>query len=164
MKKILLTTVCLLFGFLPLSSQPRRPVNFRIGVYGGANLAEDRPLAGGFFSVTACNVMVDVDLGWSYLGSPRQDFMYINPSAGFYLGDKVRFYGLIGITNWAGIKTRTGKFKSDYIWWKAKAGVDYYLNRHLFLTAGWSYVIDSGRSDVHPFEQNAITAGIGFYF
>lgn len=164
MKKIIIAAVFLLLGLMPLFAHARSPISFRTGVYGGFNMTEDRPLAGAFFSAIACNIIVDIDVGWTYLNHPRQDFVYYNPSAGFYYGDKLRFFGLFGITNWSGIDYRTNEFKSSHIMWKCKIGLDYALSRHLFVTAMWSYIVNDNSNRYQSLEHNALSVGMGFKF
>jgi len=146
-----------------LPAQPR-PINFRVGVNGGVNMAEDGPLYGVYASVQGCNIVVQADVGWTRLGFPDEDFIYINPALGFYLGERVRWYGLLGFTNWGGQNVENGRFEKDRIWFNVKLGLDIPITRHLFLNFNWTYLIDSNRQDIIPYKNNAICLSMGFWF
>lgn len=177
MKKIFLALTLLLIGLLPAYSQYQvrysLPIDFRLGAYGSYNFAEKTPNAGAFFSVAAYNMMAEVDVGWAKLDYPGEDFLYLNPSIGFYYGDTFRAYALIGITNWGEYDFWDEHFNTGKVYCKLKAGVDLPLSKKLFLNLNWQYIINDedhhgphhGPSDDRlRFKHNALAIGIGYRF
>ena len=82
MKKFLLIII-LLLGFC-ISAFSQRTIRYNTGIYGGANLSENTPLAGAFISADIFWFRIEFDAGWSYTyaNGSRNDFFYINPSDG----------------------------------------------------------------------------------
>lgn len=173
MKKLILAFTLMLIGIMPAYSQYEvrcsLPIDFRLGAYGSYNFAEKTPNAGAFFSVAGYNMMADIDVGWAKMKFPGENFLYLNPSIGFYYGDTFRFYALIGITNWGEYNLWSEHFDTGEIYCKLKVGVDIPIGKKLFLNVCWQYIVNDNDhyrryDDRLQFKSNALAVGVGYRF
>lgn len=171
MKKILIAAVMLLclcnVYSQPFARQiPRydRPIDFRVGVSGAFNFSHQTPIAAAFVSAQGCNIMGELEVGWSHAKQPYKSFFYANPSLGFYYGEHYRIYALIGLTNWTAYDDRRETSEASYMWWKLKLGIDIPLTANLFFNVNWCYLLDSSYRHAVPYHLNAIAVGIGWNF
>lgn len=163
MKKFLLIII-LLLGFC-ISAFSQRTIRYNTGIYGGANLSENTPLAGAFISADIFWFRIEFDAGWSYTyaNGSRNDFFYINPSVGIVLGYRYRVFGLIGLIEWPGFDLNKDAFKKNIICPKIKFGCEIPLWRQWYLNIAWNYVMAPNRH-TSVYDNNIITAGFGLNF
>lgn len=181
MKKVILAALLMLLGTTPMYSQffhmDQPKVRFSIGAYGGYNFSGGQPQIGAFVRASGWNFMGEIDAGYTKadVNEEEKSFVYLNPSVGIYWGEKVRVYGLIGITNWAAHSYLKERIITDKICSKIKLGMDITLVKNLFITVNWSYVFTDDEDDYYDryytyskdlryFGHNALNVGLGLRF
>lgn len=151
----------------------------RDGIYSGYNFKENQPIVGFFTGLQFCNIMLQIDVGWSEVKIPeiegiagkvarcpsrQKEIFYFNPALGVYFGKKIQFFGLVGLTSWPEYHRLTGDFKNSTFRWNFKAGMDVDICCSVFVNATWQYIINPTKNDWVTFANNALTVGVGYKF
>jgi len=133
-------------------------------LYGGYNFLEKTPITGVQLCCNIGYLKGDIELGWSYIlkQQAKNHFYYVAFSAGPQIGNKTKYYALLGVITWSGFLKNN--FYSDI--WRArlKIGSDVFLSKKVYLNVGIGYIFPCRNVSYEYSKLLSTQIGLGFRF
>ncbi|MBE6450736.1 MAG: porin family protein [Alphaproteobacteria bacterium] len=138
----------------------------------GYNITGKCPIIGFKVGFEIFFLRADIDIGTTYLNHPLTDekITTFSPSAGFFYGKKHKIYALIGVQNYALIKTpdisglNKNQIRYDHIYGITKVGYQHCIKERFFLCVEAQHLFCALKKGATHLPNTNIRLAVGYRF